>query len=453
MFRISQVRCPSCYNKGSPICKSCYKRYLLINAINPICMICKCNWSLALIQELLGNDFLTKIREQRREVSLKREYALVDNEKVNIPAIKLKMDKKTELRDNKKQRAEYHREWKRLLNEGRTIEHEMRLLDGKITKKYSLIFKCPQDCDGVVNPDTESCTKCNIDVCMDCGKKIPYKRVHECKTEDIDSMNLLKLGSKNCPKCSTVIFKADGCDQMFCTVCYTAFNWDTLKIVDGPIHNPHYFELVNNGVISARTGARNGDITFYDLRGSFGIKYPPEYDKLLGMLIQNSNIENEDHIQRINQGYYQKMKKLRERFLLENISETAFNNAIVRLENKHEFDMLQIQYRQSIGVISQVILQKLLEMLKKTIIDTGICTKDIAEINWTDISEFYISLEFTPSKEVKTMYGKFIKKCLKEMKKWVLQMKDLVGSYDKDVAIYKDKNPIYEIEQMRKLEI
>jgi hypothetical protein len=45
---------------------------------------------------------------------------------------------------------------------------------------------------------------------------------------------------------------------MFCTVCHVAFNYRTGEIAQGPVHNPHYFELL--GRLQGRAPREPGDI-------------------------------------------------------------------------------------------------------------------------------------------------------------------------------------------------
>jgi hypothetical protein len=49
------------------------------------------------------------------------------------------------------------------------------------------------------------------------------------------------------------------CDQMFCTECHTAFSWNTGAVVNGVIHNPHYYEYLRK--LGNGTAPRNaGDV-------------------------------------------------------------------------------------------------------------------------------------------------------------------------------------------------
>jgi len=70
---------------------------------------------------------------------------------------------------------------------------------------------------------------------------------HICNPDDVETAKMLEKNTKPCPNCSMGIFKIDGCNQMFCTNCNTAFDWVTRKIMNGNnIHNPHYFEWLRN---------------------------------------------------------------------------------------------------------------------------------------------------------------------------------------------------------------
>jgi hypothetical protein len=52
-----------------------------------------------------------------------------------------------------------------------------------------------------------------------------------------------------------MIFKASGCSQMWCTACHAVFDWNTMQIETGIIHNPHYYEFQRrNGTLQRHPG-------------------------------------------------------------------------------------------------------------------------------------------------------------------------------------------------------
>ena len=70
-----------------------------------------------------------------------------------------------------------------------------------------------------------------------------HEPAHVCKQEDIETAQAILNETKPCPVCAARIFKTQGCDQMWCVQCHTAFSWRTGQIETGVIHNPHYYEL------------------------------------------------------------------------------------------------------------------------------------------------------------------------------------------------------------------
>ena len=49
-----------------------------------------------------------------------------------------------------------------------------------------------------------------------------------------------------------MIYKIDGCDQIFCTQCKILFDWKTLEIDTGIGHNPHYLEYMRQNNLLER---------------------------------------------------------------------------------------------------------------------------------------------------------------------------------------------------------
>jgi len=161
---------------------------------------------------------------------------------------------------------------KKLRLRRKAIENEMAVLrqmigdiDTKIAANSSEIYvekpnkhipetngPCPNEgCRGFINRQNNICGVCETEICKEC-REIKTEQEHMCKPENIESTKLIANDSKPCPKCAVFIFKIDGCDQMWCSNCQTAFSWKTGEIEKGRVHNPHYYDWLR-----ARAG---GDI-------------------------------------------------------------------------------------------------------------------------------------------------------------------------------------------------
>lgn len=120
------------------------------------------------------------------------------------------------------------------------------------------------NCRGFVTKDAPDCACCGNRTCLECHQTIHHEAIHEtmhdtmddtmydttreatkheCHPDDVATVQELRRNAKQCPECKINISKVDGCDQMFCVACHTAFSWNTGERVTGQIHNPHYFEV------------------------------------------------------------------------------------------------------------------------------------------------------------------------------------------------------------------
>jgi len=270
---VSTMSCPICtenYNKtihkeitcvsyecNFTCCKGCVKRYIMSKTENPHCMSCKVAWNREFMHNNFGNVFITKeykhFRENiiyERELSLMPETQAFMEQESAKEAIKLNLSTQiTELQHKLN-------ELKNMLfriNNGQEIQ---------TIQKSKFVRKCPNNtCNGFLSEDFH-CSLCNTSACGKCREIVDKndENVHMCDENILKTINLLEKDSKDCPSCGTTIFKIDGCNQIFCTSCHKAFDWKTLKIENGPIHNPHYFEWLRQNNESGIIPRTPGDV-------------------------------------------------------------------------------------------------------------------------------------------------------------------------------------------------
>ena len=140
-----------------------------------------------------------------------------------------------------RQFSEIHR-WKNMVVNRPEEFLKMMTPDDK-NKKNKWKWACPgEECKGFLD-ETNTCGICLNKFCQDCN--CVENEDHECDEDIKKNVQMLKKDSKPCPKCSSVIHKIDGCDQMWCPECKTAFSW-IKGTIETKIHNPHYYEYLRD---------------------------------------------------------------------------------------------------------------------------------------------------------------------------------------------------------------
>ena len=99
--------------------------------------------------------------------------------------------------------------------------------------RFNSIIKCPSnECRGMVEIDNEEVIKCNICLEIICSKCMCICTFDHCCNVDVaKNVKEIMKSCKNCPGCKIPITKSEGCPQMWCTECHTAFDWNTGLIV------------------------------------------------------------------------------------------------------------------------------------------------------------------------------------------------------------------------------
>lgn len=228
--------CPFC---DFDVCRECVQTNLLNSVSDPKCMNCSRGWS----REVLESTCTKSFRDNQYKKH--RETILLEREKCFLPEAIPEVAKIREIRridgliaDCQQHIADIQRTIYNLANTKQSLENRT----AQVTEKREFIRKCPvENCRGFLSTRWK-CEVCENNICKECNG-VTKGDTHTCDPNDVETVKLLKKDTKPCPGCGEMIFKISGCSQMWCPSCHVAFDWITLRIEKGRIHNPHFYEF------------------------------------------------------------------------------------------------------------------------------------------------------------------------------------------------------------------
>ena len=221
---LKECSSPDCTSK---ICRECLERFLdmaLRERTVPRCLATGCSalflrgacptpkYELALFRGLLRDPELEntlKIQDQQRRF---REELIRERETFLENSFPTSIRRAVQIM--------YASDLKRV------HKSNLEAMKGNVpTKRCGRVF-----CNGFMRLRADSgtwcCIACSSLFCGRCELLVDTIGAHDCKAEEIASINLKKTVGE-CPECHQIIEKSYGCDNMTCAVCGTHFSYTT----------------------------------------------------------------------------------------------------------------------------------------------------------------------------------------------------------------------------------
>jgi len=255
----TKITCVYCQYEA---CKQCVRQFLL-QSPNTVCMSCKKTWNRGILNRELGASFVNQDYKKHQE------GLLFEIEKSLIPESQSYVENAIRIEQLQEKNNGLHEKIRELQYEIGRIYHtihdvnqNIRTLSWNRNRKITVVnqYQIPcvwDDCRGYINNQDGRCSVCARLTCRMCRQKRESDD-HECNPDDVATVRMIHTECKNCPKCGVPVYKTEGCNQMWCTHCNTAFCWRTGELVSGPIHNPHYFEYMRNHQPTNREPVNDG---------------------------------------------------------------------------------------------------------------------------------------------------------------------------------------------------
>jgi hypothetical protein len=401
-------------------------------------MNCRRHWNREILTERFPSSFINQDYKSHREnVLYERERSLLPNTQPAVAAAYKVIEMEEERRGVLDRMTEHRNQMTKLKTS--LDELDIRIRTARFNKRNTrnntyrsvVIRGCPKnDCRGFIQKNWE-CGICSVKICSKCHEILGAHEGaeggdasnadasnapgdasntpgdasnpeatnepanteaptgHVCLPENIETAKMIMSQTRPCPKCSVPIYKIDGCDQMFCTQCHTAFSWRSGEIVVKHIHNPHYYEWQRQNTDAPPR--EPGDIpcggvpTIYEIRTWFQItdamiradrannhrlRHPPietlippipkEYNRICALHRLAAHIEHVElpnHREPENQ--LEQNEDLRIAFLMNKMTEIQLKYELQKREKKK-------QKKKAIYLIYDMFLNTVADILRRT---------------------------------------------------------------------------------------
>ena len=348
------VHCTQCPYCNYVCCTSCLSTFLLGLSKDAHCMKCNKLWNREVLLHVLPKTFVNgKYKEHRENILFEREKSMFPDMQVVISR-ENKFEEIDKLRKQILAKYPVDKVALRQVIDAKRLLQDLYYFKPKKQKK-KFVRKCPvENCKGFVSSKWK-CGMCENTVCKDCNEV----GEHICDPGAVETMKLLKNDTKPCPTCGEMIFKASGCSQMWCTSCHAVFDWNTMQLENGLIHNPHYYEFQRvNGTLQRHPRDVPDEV--------------PSYVQLISAVVLLGSITYVGNVHRLCihiTAYLQQVRvaddlnyENRKKFMKGDISEYQFKTRIQRSEKAREkirdVNDILIMFRDSLRDVMVQLVQR-----------------------------------------------------------------------------------------------
>ena len=235
------------------VCVTCVRSYLLTSTNEPHCMECKQAWTPRFMLLLTKKWMKETYRPHREKLLCDVELSKLADTMEAAERYKaanreegIRQQLRGRERDLRAQLLAVQTDITRSFMRENNLRHTRpSAAAGGNVEKAVFFMSCPSPtCNGMLSTQYK-CGICELFTCHTCHEILGLTKTapHTCDPNNIASAEAIKKETKQCPGCHNRIYRTEGCSQMWCTGCHTAFDWNTgRKVVNEQLHNPHWLE-------------------------------------------------------------------------------------------------------------------------------------------------------------------------------------------------------------------